>query len=66
MSEYDRSIEGHFLNEGYGVTVRIIDAKAVEFVYTHNDQPMTTTWVEHNTAATLVDNLIAEGYIRYG
>lgn len=62
----DRSIEGHFLNEGYGVTVKIIDAKAVEFEYTHNDQPMTTTRVEHNTAATLVDNLIAEGYIRYG
>jgi hypothetical protein len=27
---------------------------------------MTTKWVEHDTAATLVDNLIAEGYIRYG
>ena len=62
----DRSIEGHFLNEGYGVTVKIIDSKAVEFTYSHNEQPMTTKWVEHSTAATLVDNLIAEGYIRYG
>ena len=51
----DRSIEGYFLNEGYGVTVKIIDAKAVEFEYTHNDQPMTTSWVPHDTAATLVD-----------
>ena len=62
----DRSIEGLFLNEGYGVTVKIIDAKMVEFLYSHNDYPMTTQWVEHDTAATLVDNLIAEGYIRYG
>lgn len=62
----DRSIEGFFLNEGYSVTVKIIDAKMVEFLYSHNDQAMTTKWVEHDTAATLVDNLIAEGYIRYG
>ncbi len=60
----DRSIEGHFLNEGYGVTVKIVDSKAVEFTYSHNEQPMTTKRVEHDNAATLVDSLIAEGYDR--
>jgi len=66
MSEIDRSIEGVFVNEGYEVSVLIKDSTLVEFTYMHNGKPMTSTRVEHNTAATLVDNLIAEGYIRYG
>ena len=63
---YDRSIEGVFSNEGYEVTVLIKDEELVEFTYMHNGNPMTSAWVAHDTAATLVDNLIAEGYIRYG
>lgn len=62
----DRSIEGVFNYEGYEIQVQIKDAKLVEFTYIHNGNPMTSTWVAHDTAATLVDNLIAEGYIRHG